>query len=150
MLNSSLLRTETGSCFCGAIAAEMNGEPFWVCYDHDDDCRRAIGSPLNIWVGYRTAEFKLTRGAPRSFSKTPGVTRTFCGNCGTSISYSDGRLRNELYITIGFLDNPERFPPQAHAYWRMKLSWANFDDDLPRLKAYSRDRDKGFGYPNER
>lgn len=25
-------RIETGSCFYGAIAAEMHGEPFWICY----------------------------------------------------------------------------------------------------------------------
>lgn len=36
-------RVETGGCFCGAITAEMRGEPFWICFDHDDDCRRAIG-----------------------------------------------------------------------------------------------------------
>ncbi|RUW29656.1 GFA family protein, partial [Mesorhizobium sp. M1A.F.Ca.IN.020.06.1.1] len=30
-------RIETGACFCGAIAAEMQGDPFWTCFDHDDD-----------------------------------------------------------------------------------------------------------------
>ena len=54
-------RIEAGSCFCGAIAAEMRSEPFWVCYDHDDDCRRAIGSPLNVWVGYRPDQVRFTR-----------------------------------------------------------------------------------------
>ncbi|WP_292421892.1 hypothetical protein [Mesorhizobium sp.] len=61
---------ETGACFCGAIAAEMQGDPFWICFDHDDDCRRAIGSPLTIWIGYRPDQFRLTRGQPREFSKT--------------------------------------------------------------------------------
>ena len=85
------LRVETGSCFCGTVAAEISGEPFWICYDHDDDCRRAIGSPLNIWVGYRPEQFRLVRGMPKPFSKTKGVTRSFCGDCGTSISYKDER-----------------------------------------------------------
>ena len=53
-------RLETGACFCGAVAAEMGGYLFWICYDHDDDCRRAIGSPLTIWIGYRPSEFRLT------------------------------------------------------------------------------------------
>ncbi|MDP9014003.1 MAG: GFA family protein [Pseudomonadota bacterium] len=141
---------ETGSCFCGLIAAEIEGEPFWVCYDHDDDCRRAIGSPLTIWVGYRTEAFKLIRGVPKSFSKTKGVTRTFCGDCGTSISYVDDGLRNELYITIGFFDNPNGFVPQAHAYWRMKLPWLEFPDGLPRMDTYSRNRDNKFGNPADR
>ena len=88
---------ETGSCFCGAISAEMRGDPFWICYDHDDDCRRAIGSPVNIWVGYRTNQFRLIRGEPKSFSKTRGVVRTFCPECGTSIGYLDEGLGDQLY-----------------------------------------------------
>jgi hypothetical protein len=85
-------RVESGSCFCGAITAEFDGEPFWIGYDHDDDCRKAIGSPLTVWVGYRPNQFRLTRGAPKAFSKTRGVTRTFCSDCGTSIGYLDAGL----------------------------------------------------------
>ena len=143
-------RIETGTCFCGAIAAELRGEPFWICYDHDDDCRRAIGSPLTIWVGYRPDQFRLTRGTPKSFSKTKGVVRTFCGDCGSPIGYTDEGLPDELYVAIGFLDQPERFRPQAHAYWRMKLPWVDFADDLPRVDAYSRKRDPAFGDPTDR
>ena len=55
-------RLETGACFCGAVAAEMHGDPFWICYDHDDDCRRAIGSPLTIWIGYRPSQLRLIQG----------------------------------------------------------------------------------------
>ena len=143
-------RIEAGSCFCGAIAAEMRGEPFWTCYDHDDDCRRAIGSPLNVWVGYRPDQVRFTRGTPKSFSKTKGILRTFCRDCGTSISYRDEGLPDELYVTIGFLANPDRFQPQAHAYWRMKLPWVALADDLPRLDSYSRRRDPALGNPADR
>jgi hypothetical protein len=143
-------RVETGACFCGAIVAEMRGEPFWICYDHDDDCRRAVGSPLTVWVGYRPDEFRLIRGAPKSFSRTKGVFRTFCPDCGTSISYSDEGLDNELYVSIGFLDHPERFGPQVHSYWDMKLPWVHFADDIPRVEGYTRPRDPALGYPAKR
>jgi hypothetical protein len=143
-------RIETGACFCGEIVAEAHGEPFWICYDHDDDCRRAIGSPLTVWVGYRPSQFQLAHGTPKSFSKTKGVVRTFCPECGTSISYMDEGISDELYLNIGFWDNPERFRPQAHAYWGMKLPWIDFADDLPRTDAYSRERDPAVGYPIDR
>ncbi|UCI34830.1 GFA family protein [Mesorhizobium sp. B4-1-4] len=143
-------RIETGACFCGAIAAEMRGEPFWVCTDHDDDCRRAIGSPLTVWVGYRPHQVRLTRGRPKEFSKTKGIVRTFCGDCGSSIAYRDEGLSNEIYVTIGFFDHPERFSPQAHAYWRLRLPWVEFSDDLPRIDTYSRPRDPAFGNPADR
>jgi hypothetical protein len=100
----------TGACFCGAIAAEMHGDAFWICYDHDDDCRRAVGSPLNVWIGYRPNQFRLMRGTPKSFSKTRGVVRTFCANCGTSISYSDEGLSDEVYVSIGFYGPSGKVP----------------------------------------
>ncbi|MER8963031.1 GFA family protein [Mesorhizobium sp. M0701] len=148
--SKAIPRTETGSCFCGAITAEMRGEPFWICSDHDDDCRKAIGSPLSVWVGYRPSEFTLLTGTPKTFSKTPAVLRSFCADCGTSIGYVDQGLPDELYLAIGFLDHPERFPPQAHAYWDMRLPWVDFPDELPRVGTYSRRRDPAFGNPAER
>ncbi|RWE57172.1 GFA family protein [Mesorhizobium sp.] len=145
-----MTRIETGSCFCGTITAEMHGDPFWICSDHDDDCRKAIGSPLTVWVGYRPAQFRLLTGTPKTFSRTPGVLRTFCADCGTSIAYLDQGLPEELYVTIGFFDRPERFAPQAHAYWDMKLPWVEFRDDLPRVGRYSRRRDPAVGNPADR
>ena len=143
-------RLETGACFCGAIAAEMTGEPFWICYDHDDDCRRAIGSPLTVWVGYRPEQVRFTRGEPKTFSRTPGVVRSFCGNCGSAVGYRDEGTPDEFYLAIGFLDRPEAFKPQAHAYWRMRLPWVAFDDGLPQIEEYSRERDPAYGKPKDR
>lgn len=143
-------RIETGTCFCGAVAAEMRGDPFWICFDHDDDCRRAIGSALTVWVGWRPDQFRLTRGEPRTFSKTPGVVRSFCAGCGTSIGYTDAGLPDELYVTIGFLERPEHFRPEAHAYWRQRLPWLVLDDGLPFVDGYSRRRDPKLGDPIDR
>lgn len=105
---------------------------------------------MTIWVGYRPSQLRWTGGTPKPFSKTRGVVRTFCPECGTSISYLDEGIKDELYINIGFLDSPERFRPQAHAYWRMKLPWLDFADDLPRVDGYSRARDPATGYPIDR
>jgi len=92
-------RHEHGACFCGAIVAQLTGEPFWVCYDHDEYCRRATGGALVVWVGYRPEQLQITSGKLKSFSKTRGVVRTFCSECGTSISYADEGIPNEVYAT---------------------------------------------------
>ncbi|WP_422366918.1 GFA family protein [Pelagibius sp.] len=140
-------RLETGACFCGAITAELRGEPLSVVYDHDDDCRRAVGSPLTIWIGYPSGQVSFTGGAPKTFSKTPGVERSFCGDCGTTIAYRDAGIPGETHICIGFMDNPERFPPQGHAFWRLKLPWIEMTDSLPRIEGTSRERDPAIGDP---
>ncbi|TGP49632.1 GFA family protein [bacterium M00.F.Ca.ET.230.01.1.1] len=141
---------EQGHCFCGAVSARMDGEPFWICFDHDDDCRRAIGSPLTIWVGYRPAQVEWLAAMPKTFSRTRGVVRSFCGDCGTSIGYADKGLPDEFYLSIGFMDRPKRFLPEAHAYWDMRLPFVIMDDGQPRVGGYSRDRDPAFGTPAER
>ncbi len=51
------------------------------------------------------------------------MTLSFRAQCGTSIGYSDEGLTDELYLTIGFFDHPERFEPSAHAQWRMRLPY---------------------------
>ncbi|CAN7701516.1 GFA family protein [Rhizobium sp. LjRoot98] len=56
-------------------------------------------------------------GIPKTYSKTPGVVRTFCGECGTSIAYQDEGLPSEIYLCIGFMNAPERFEPEAHGFW---------------------------------
>jgi hypothetical protein len=127
-----------------------HGEPFWINYDHDDDCRRAIGGPLTIWVGYRPDQFTVLEGKPKTYSKTPDIVRSFCGRCGTSSGYVDKGISNEYYLTIGFFDHPERFKPAAHGYWRLKLPWIEFSDDLPRVEEYTRRRDPKLGNPNTR
>ncbi|HIP78329.1 MAG TPA: GFA family protein [Kiloniellaceae bacterium] len=143
-------RLERGHCFCGAIAAEFRGEPFWICFDHDDDCRRATGAAVVVWVGYRPEQVRFLKGEPKKYSRTEGVVRTFCPDCGTSIAYEDIGIKKECYFSLGFFDRPEAFQPMAHAYWRMKLPWIEFADRLERIDGYSRTRDALLGYPSSR
>ncbi|MCV3739501.1 GFA family protein [Rhizobium sp. TRM96647] len=144
------MRLEHGHCFCGAIEATFKGDPFWICFDHDDDCRRALGSPLTIWIGYKSSQVTFDQGQPATYSKTRGVLRSFCGKCGTSISYTDNGLSDDVYICVGFMDAPERFEPQAHGYWELRLPYIVMGDDLPREVRYTRDRDPSVGTPRER
>ena len=144
------MRLEHGHCFCGAIEATFEGDPFWICFDHDDDCRRAIGSPLTIWIGYQAAQVNFRRGEPATFSKTRGIVRSFCGTCGTSIGYVDEGLPNEVYICVGFMHAPERFAPEAHGYWELRLPYIVMNDGLPRIETYTRARDPKLGTPHER
>ena len=86
------MRNEYGHCFCGTIVAEMSGEPFWICYDHDDDCRH-----VEAWLldGIPTREVRFQKGHPKGFSKTRGVTRYFCGD--PFVVMDDGLPRVEAY-----------------------------------------------------
>lgn len=36
-----MTRIERGHCFCEAVKAEFSGDPFWICFDHDDAGERS-------------------------------------------------------------------------------------------------------------
>ncbi|MCV9967810.1 GFA family protein [Pararhizobium sp. BT-229] len=143
-------RVERGACFWGAIEAEAVGKPFGINWDHDQDCRKAIGSPMMIWIGYRSEQLICTAGQPKTFSKTRGVTRSFCGDCGSCISYQDAGLPSEIYLCIAFMDAPERFEPSAHGNWEERLLFVEMSDRLPREARYTRPRQPALGLPRDR
>ena len=58
----------TGSCFCGAVTIEAEGEPEGMGYCHCASCRS--------WSGGPGAENIAT------FSKTPLSERKYCAKCG--------------------------------------------------------------------
>lgn len=132
--------TYEGSCFCGQIRFRFRGRPLWITYDHDSDCRKAIGAPLVVWVGYRTSDVELVAGMPAVYNSSPGIRRSFCARCGTSIAYEDDGLPDETYYTIGLFDEPEAFAPKAHAFLSERLSWVKIADELPRYPGHSRER----------
>lgn len=68
----------------------------------------------------------------------------------TSIGYSDAGLADDLYIGIGFMDRPERFPPAVHAGWKERLPWLQFVDGLDRVDSYARPRVPAIGNPDRR
>jgi hypothetical protein len=64
---------------------------------------------------YQRHQVRFASDVPSTVSKTSGVERSFCADCGTSISYADDGSNDEIWLTIGMV-NPERFEPRAHKY----------------------------------
>lgn len=140
MPNDAGATTYEGSCFCGRNRFRFHGRPIWITYDHDSDCRRAIGAPLVVWVGYMAKDVELVEGKPAIYNSSPGIRRRFCGTCGTSIAYEDDGLPGEIYYTIGVFHEPEAFAPVAHGFYSEKLSWLKLKDDLPHYQSHTRQR----------
>ena len=107
--------------------------------------RWAVPSPFGSATGRTNSDFFVARRNP--FPRREAWSER---SAQTSIGYSDDGLPDEFYVAIGFLDNPERFKPQAHAYWKMKLPWLVIADDLPKAENYMWRRDPAFGYPASR
>ena len=130
-----MTRVHTGSCRCGLISAESSAEPVLCSYCHCRDCRKQTGAPVVAFVGFREADLSWF-GTPRSF-RSGGVQRDFCERCGSQIGYRDDLLPGEVYLTLGFMDEPERYPPVLHAFEKRRLPFLHIADDLPRHDGFS-------------
>lgn len=134
------VRTAEGGCLCGTVRIVARGEPTTVVYCHCRDCRRANGAPVSLFVGYLAEQVDTERGEPRSYESSPGVRRSFCGDCGSPLSYKDERLPGEIHIPVGVFDDPETFEPMEHSWASQRLSWFELGDDLHRHAGSSRPR----------
>jgi hypothetical protein len=119
-----------GGCFCEAVRYRVEAEPFNPTNCHCADCRRASGAPFVSWVSFPSAGFTFTRGRPRSF-RYAGRVRTFCGRCGTPLTFQADDSPDELDVTIGSLDHPEALAPRDHIWASDRLPWIALADDLP-------------------
>ncbi len=122
----------TGRCLCGdvrfAVAGAMRGRNHCHC----DSCRRATSSPFTTWFTVARADLRWTGSAPRAFASTPGVTRRFCGRCGSPLSYETAKRPDQVDLYAASLDDPSGFAPEFHSHWDERLPWVALADNLPR------------------
>jgi hypothetical protein len=112
-----------GGCLCGAIRYRVVGPPLWAAHCHCESCRRATGAPVATYAGFATENFAWTAGEPASFASSPGVLRTFCVRCGTSLTYQGERWPGEIHVLAATLDRPEAVTPQGEAFIEERLPW---------------------------
>ena len=118
----------TGGCMCGEIRFEAKSapSPSTICYCVY--CRHAVGAVSVAWLTFRAADFVLTKGSPASYASSPGVTRTFCPRCGTSLTYSKAGRQSEIDVTTGSMDHPEMYPPSGNVMLSHKVPWDTHPD----------------------
>jgi len=75
---------------------------------------------------------------PASFRSSPGVTRTFCSQCGTSLTYQRDAEADTIDVTTASLDFPDDFAPTREIWIAHKLGWERLNDTLPQYPGSSR------------
>lgn len=129
----------SGGCCCGDIRYEATGQSVLVELCHCRSCRHTIGAPLMAWVAFRRSEFSVTAGTCTAYESSPGVERTFCGRCGTSLTLADRRFPDEIYVSVSAFDDAEKLPPEFHIWRSHRLSWLETTDTLPRYVQFKTD-----------
>lgn len=79
--------THAGTCFCGAVAIEVAGEPLEAGYCHCSSCRLHSGAPLVAFTLWKSECVTVVRGTEflGRFAKTDMSHRRFCMRCGGKV-----------------------------------------------------------------
>jgi hypothetical protein len=129
-----MTKTYQGSCFCGAVQIEAQGEPEAMGYCHCDSCRSWSAGPVNAFSLWKPQAVRVVAGAEHlsSFSKTPFSERHYCSKCG-------GHLMTN-HPPIGLLDvyaatlPALEFTPGVHVHYAQTV--LPMRDGLPKLKDF--------------
>jgi hypothetical protein len=120
-----------GGCLCGAIRYRVTA-PFsasGIC--HCRSCRKAASAPSLPFVTLPKAAFAITKGKPVDYRSSPPVLRSFCGACGSPLTYRNDRKPDHLDIMTCSLDDPDSVPPTFHVWTSHKPAWSVIGDRLP-------------------
>lgn len=119
--------TQQGSCLCGKVRYRLNAPIKAVSHCHCGQCRKFHGAAFASYGSVRVEDYEITAGHDvlRRFESSPGVLRTFCGTCGSSLTWhnSGGRFPDWISLALGTLDTA--FVPwqERHVHVDSKAAW---------------------------
>ncbi len=131
-----------GSCLCGAVKYEVDGDLGPIVCCHCSMCRKAQGTAFATNAPVEAARFRIIQGeeALRAYSSSPGKRRCFCSICGSPIfSKRDGHP-GVIRLRIGTLDSKIAAKPTAHIQVASKAEWFEILDGLPQHPEFEPER----------
>lgn len=129
----------TGHCYCGAIKYKVSGDPAIKVQCHCRECQYLSGGSANVTIGMPEANFAYTEGAPNKFKRPDlpnGVTREFCGNCGTQMLSRAPGLAGVVLIKVGTMDEPSLFSPDMAIFTADMQPFHHIPNDLNAFEGF--------------
>jgi hypothetical protein len=122
------MTTHTGGCQCGAIRFRVEGALKDASICHCRMCQKAFGAYYAPLVSVRGAGLEWTRGERKMFRSSNLVSRGFCADCGTPLTYEapDG-----IAIAAGAFDDPATLPPIIQFGTERKIGFVDHLHELP-------------------
>jgi hypothetical protein len=128
------MKTHSGSCFCGAVAIEVRGEPEAMGYCHCSSCRSWSAAPVNAFILWKPENVKVTKGSQfvGRHMKTERSVRQYCTKCGGHV-LTDHPLWGLVDVYAATIPSLQ-FRPSVHVNYAETV--LRIKDGLPKLKDF--------------
>jgi hypothetical protein len=125
----------SGSCLCGEVRFEIEGEfeSFYLC--HCEYCRKDTGSAhaANLFSTRAAVKWLSGKSKVRQFD-LPATrhSRSFCTTCGSALprEQMDGKW---LVVPAGSLDTEVPIKPNAHIFVASRAGWDDALETVPSV-----------------
>lgn len=128
-----------GQCLCGAVCLEIDYPARWAWHDHSAASRRAHGAAYATYIGSWRKRFRVTKGARRIVryeDKTTGNSRSFCGRCGTPLTYERAHSPHMVNIPRALFQSRTGRQPLYHIGISELQDWTYTGAPLVPLKGF--------------
>ncbi len=101
-----------GGCYCGSLRYRSEGKVLPTGQCHCRECQYSTGGSPNMIMPVSVDAFVYTRGEPTGHTRDDledGVTREFCGRCGTHIGIRVPSMPTLYMLRAGTLDEPDLY-----------------------------------------
>jgi len=124
-----------GSCLCGAVRFEVDLPTLVCAHCHCAMCRKSHGAGYVTWFSVPRSQLRCLAGDDRlvRFASSDHGTRSFCGECGSSLFFETTRHPENLDVVLANMDAAIDRDPQIHAFFSDRAAWVQVEDSLPRL-----------------
>lgn len=127
----------SGSCLCGGVTYEINGDFIDMAHCHCSMCRKSHGAAFVTFAVCNRADFNWTSGRQliTKYESSPGNQRAFCSKCGGNVPLHFPR--DTVGVPAGSLDQDPGIRPKYHVYAASRLPWHDIEDGLPHYTEYT-------------
>jgi hypothetical protein len=123
-----------GACLCGEVRYRVDREIEELSHCHCSMCRQLHGAAFGTYAGEKSAGFHWLSGASKvkSYTSSPGVKRTFCAICGSTLQALFDTSPEMVYLTMGTVQGNPVHPEPFHIFVGSKAPWFTITDDYPQ------------------
>jgi hypothetical protein len=123
----------SGGCHCGAIRYRCSLPTHLSVYCHCRSCRRVTGAHAVAWFTVPVKDLQYGPLRPTEYHSSPGIIRTHCSVCGTTLTYWNSKHADSLDVTVASLDAPALAAPGKHIWMDDAVAGDSPNDGLPRF-----------------
>ena len=120
---------------CGDVRWSATGTPSDRLICHCRSCALAAGAPGVPWATWKTDEIAWEGAEPRAYASSEHVIRTFCGRCGTTLSYVHAGRPGEIDVATTTLTDPTLYEPEGRIWMADASAWEHRTHELPTWDA---------------